>query len=131
MESRKLMKMKSLVLWLLPLLMVGCATTVTNLTPRQQTRNATGLYPFEVAFDSNQHSLCKDTITAQVVVGLESYPMRPTPLIANRWETLVPVPADKDYLSYQFKFDYQYLAIPQRHSDSKMSPPYQLKIINK
>ena len=116
------------LLWLVPLLATGCSTTVTNLTPRQLSRNPTGLYKFEVAMDTNQRSLQKDTVKAFVVVGTEMFPMMPTMLLRNRWETLVPIPADQEYINYRFKFDYEYLVIPQRKSSSKLSPPYQLHI---
>ena len=109
----------------------GCTTTITNLTPSQQPRNATGLYPFAVAWESSQQSLRKDTLKACVMVGLDTYPMQPAPMVKNRWETLVAVPADKDIVHYRFKFDYDYLSIPARKSNSRLSTPYQLKIVEK
>ncbi len=115
---------------LLPLLLAGCSS-ITNLTPLQQTRNATGLYPVEVAFASRQQSLRWETIQPYVVVGTEMYPMRPTALMRNRWETLVPVPAGKNSVEYHFKFDYEYNDMGPRGRDSKMSGIYKLTILEK
>jgi hypothetical protein len=108
--------------------LAGCAITITNLTPREQIRNANGLYPFEATLDTTQQTVRKDSIQPSVIMGLESYPMRPTPMLKNRWETLVPIPPDKEYVNYQYKFDYEYHSIPQRKSGSKLSPPYQLHL---
>ena len=117
------------ILCALPLLLVGCASnSITNLTPAQQPRTQTGLYPVEAMWKSSQKSVVKDSIRPYVVVGLESYPMRPTPLINNRWETLVPIPADKNHIFYQFKFDYEFKGMPARRSNSLLSPEYRLDI---
>ncbi len=118
-----------LLLLLTPLVFVGCST-ITNLTPSRQPRNATGLYPIETAWESRQQSIRQETIRPSVLVGLDSYPMRPTANIKNRWETLVPIPADKDYLIYKFKFDYEYNAIPRPMPDSKLSHEYRLQIVD-
>ncbi|MBI4663810.1 MAG: hypothetical protein HY735_33835 [Verrucomicrobia bacterium] len=123
--------MKRLLPLLLGLLLSGCSTTITNLTPSKQTRNSTGLYPFEVLFHSNQKTLRKETLQPCVVVDLEAYPMQPAPVLKDRWETLVPVPADKKFINYRFKFDYQYVSVPQRRSGSILSAPYQLEIVDK
>jgi hypothetical protein len=118
-------------LLLAALLLAGCSTTITNLTPSKQTRNPNGLYLFEVALDSNQQTLRKETIKPYVIIGFDSYPMLPAPVLKNRWETLVPVSADKKYINYQFKFDYDYNSFPRRGYSSKRSSPYQLEIIDK
>ena len=83
---------------LLPMLCVmiflaGCASTITNLTPSQLPRNANGLYSVSVAWDTQQQTVRPQTLTPYVIVGMESYPMRPTLLMSNRWETVFPVPA--------------------------------------
>ena len=114
------MMKQCLSLGLLSLLLAGCTTTtVTNLTPSQQPRNSTGLYPFEAILDSNQQS------------GAESYPMRRTSLMKNRWEAIVPIPGDKEFVNYQYKFDYEYRSIPNHRPNSKMSSAYQLQILKK
>ena len=125
------MTKRFLPLLLLPCLLAGCTTTITNLTPSRQVRNTTGLYPFEVAWESSQQSLRKESLKPYVVIGLESYPMQATPMIKNRWETLVPVLADKEIVNYHFKFDYEYNAIPVPRQNSKLSRPYQLQILEK
>src|SRR5437870_2758824 len=94
------------LLILLPWLVAGCTSIkITNLTPRQLSRRANGLYPFEVVWHSNQQSLREDSIRAAVVIGDEFYPMQPVPVVKNRWETLVPVPADETLVHYHYKFD--------------------------
>ena len=121
---------KFLPLVVLPLLFAGCSS-VTNLTPQQQTRNAAGLYPVEVALASRQQTLLWETIQPYVVVGVDFYPMRPTMLMKNRWETLLPVPATTNVVNYKFKFDFQYNSIPERRHDSRLSQEYRLMILDK
>ncbi len=123
---------KSFALLLLPLALAGCTSIqVTNLTPQQLPRDANGLYPFEVAWRSNQRSLAKDSIKPYVVVGSELYPMQPVLVVKNRWETLVPVPASETLLHYHYKFDFDYYSVPIVRSDSKRSRPYMLEIEDK
>jgi len=111
-----------------PLLLAGCTSTFTNLTPLHQTRNANNLYPVEVAMASRQQTLRWETIHPQIVVGNEIYPMRPTTLMTNRWEGLVPVPAGTSLVHYRYKFDYSYNAMGQPKADSYLSPEYTLRI---
>ncbi len=121
---------KFLPLSLVPLLLAGCATNFTNLTPLQQTRNANNLYPVEVAMSSRQQSLRWDSIRPQIVIGNNFYPMRPTPLMTNRWEGLLPAPADAETVHYRYKFDYDCNALGKPKPDSALSPEYTLKILN-
>ena len=112
-------------------LLAGCETTpahITNLTPQQEMRNERGLYPVEAAMDSSQQSLQWDTIRASVVIDKDSYPMRPTKLMKNRWETLIPVPAGNNTIFYRFRFDYNYTGFGANKGDSKLSPVYRLVI---
>jgi hypothetical protein len=93
----------------LALLIVSCATKViTNLTPSQLPRDPSGQYLVEMKLDSKQQSLRPDSITPKVVSGFNTYPMRPTLRMTNRWEALVPVPANQDAFLYHFKVDYEY-----------------------
>src|ERR1043165_6701190 len=102
---RKLIKFSPL---LLATLFAGCTNTLTNLTPEYQVRNANGLYPVGVSLTTRQQSLRWDSIKPYVMVGDNAYPMRLMPYMKNRWETLVPVPADVNLIHYTYKFDYQY-----------------------
>lgn len=122
------MMKKLLPLVLLPLVLAGCTTTFTNLTPQQQSRNPDNLYPVAVALHTRQQTLRWETIEPQVVVGKEFYPMRPTPLMKNRWEALIPVPPDRSIIHYQYKFDFEYNAMGPRRADSASSPVYTLRI---
>jgi len=125
------MMKRFLPLLLAPLLLAGCATTFTNLTPQQQVRNANNLYPVEVAFTTRQQSLRWESIQPYVNVGSEFYPMRQTLRMSNRWEGLVPVPAGKSMVQYRYKFEFKYNAMglpPQ--NDSAISPEYTLRLVD-
>lgn len=111
-----------------PLLLAGCTSTFTNLTPVHQSRNANNLYPVEVAMTSRQQTLRWDSIKPQIVVGNDVYPMRPTNLMTNRWEGLVPVPAGTSLVHYRYKFDFDYNAMGHAKPDSALSPEYTLRV---
>jgi len=117
-----MLKRRFLLLSFVPLLLTGCQATLTNLTPQRQVRNANNLYPVEVALDSRQQTMRWESIKPQIVVGSEFYSMRPTLLMTNRWEGLVPVPAGTNLVHYRYKFDYQYNAMGNPRSDSALSP---------
>jgi hypothetical protein len=111
-------------------LMTGCAS-MTNLTPSRQVRSADGMYPFEVAWKSTKQSLRKETIKAYVIIGYDSFPMSPTQVVKNRWEAIVPIAPEVRYLTYRYKFDFEYSGIGKAKKDSKLSPSYELKIVDK
>jgi len=120
---------KLLPILLAPLLLAGCQATFTNLTPQRQTRNPNNLYPVEVALNSRQQTMRWESIKPQIVVGAEFFPMRPTLLMTNRWEGLVPVAAGTNVTHYRYKFDYEYNAMGKPRPDSALSPEYILQII--
>lgn len=119
------------ILPLLPLLLLtGCAATFTRVTPLQQPRNANNLYPVEVIFSSDQQSLRWDSIKPYVLANGELYPLRPVPIVQNRWEGLVPVPPTANGINYRFKFDYLYNNMgTEPKPGSAVSPAYNLKIV--
>jgi len=120
---------KSLLLLVLPIYLISCATSsITNLTPSSYPRNATGQYMIEMEMDTSQQTLIPSSVTPMVVVGFESYPMRPTKKTVNRWETLVPIPPNKDSISYHFKVDYEYKRFGKPGKGSVMSQEYKLTI---
>ena len=119
-------------LMLLPvLLLAGCTTgQFTRLTPNQQARNANNLYPVEVAFRSDQQALRWDSIKPYVIVNGQPSPLRPVPMVQNRWEGLVQMPPGASSVQYKFKFDYLYNSFgkpPQPNSEA--SKTYTLKIV--
>lgn len=118
------------ILPILPvLLLTGCAATFSNLTPTIQPRNANNLYPVEVAFSSQQQTLQWKTIHPYVLANGHLYAMRPTPLVTNRWEGFVPVPAGANSVTYRYKFDYLYNDLGKSpQPGSSMSPPFKLTI---
>ena len=120
---------KILPLLLAPLVLAGCNATLTNLTPQTQARNPDNLYPVEVALSSRQQTMRWDSIRPQIVVGNNFYPMRPTPLLTNRWEGVVPVPAGTNLVHYRYKLDYQFNRMGRPGADSALSPLYTLKIV--
>jgi hypothetical protein len=115
---------------LLPLLLLtGCAATFTNVAPFQQPHNANNLYPVEVIFNSTQQSIRWDSIKPYVLANGELYPLRPVPLVENRWDGLLPVPPTVSSINYRFKFDYLYNNIgTEPKPGSFLSPSYHLKI---
>jgi len=125
------LKQKALALLLLPLVFTGCASVVTNLTPRQYARNTDGLYHFEMQWDTRQQAVIAESLKPFVLIGTEFFPMEPVAIVANRWETLVPVPADQKLVHYKFKVDYQYYSVPGRADESFLSQSYSLEIIGK
>jgi len=127
------MTIQKCIPWIvLSLLLAGCTTTtVTNLTPKQLPRNANGLYLFEVALDTNQQTLREETITPFVLIGFNAYPMESALMLKNRWEALVPIGADKKFVNYRYKFDYNYNRFGERGKSSKLSPQHQLEITEK
>lgn len=118
-----------LTLSFLSLLLTGCAGKFTNLTPRQQIRNADGLYPVEVAFNSRQQTLRWETIHPQILIGSEVYPMKPTLLMTNRWEGLVSVPAGVTSVKYRYKFDFLQNEFGPRKQNSASSEVFTLRIL--
>ena len=118
---------------LLPaLLLTGCSTTFTRLTPLEQPRNANNLYPVEVQFNSSQQSLRWDSLKPYVLINSDLYPLRPEEMVQNRWEGFVPVPPGVNSASYRFKFDYLYNNFgTSPKPNSAWSPQYQLKIIDR
>ncbi len=121
---------KFLPVLFLPVLLVGCATQLTNLTPSQQTRNPNNLYRVEAAFDTRQQTVRWQSIHPQIVVGTEFYDMHPTPLMTNRWEGLIPVPPGTSTVRYHYKFEFQYNKMGKPGSDTAVSPEYTLHILN-
>ena len=119
---------KFLPVLFLPLLLAGCATHYTNLTPQQQPRSTNNLYLVEVAVASSQQTLRWGSIRPQIVVGDKFYDMHPTLLMTNRWEGLVPVPPGTTSISYRYKFDYEFNAMGKPKSGSRISSEYTLRV---
>ncbi|MGZ4987303.1 MAG: hypothetical protein ACXWBP_04605 [Limisphaerales bacterium] len=118
------------VLALSTIILAGCSS-ITNLTPSKLPRNPTGFYQVEAAWNSRQRTIRYESMKPIVMVGTDVYEMRRVPRVENRWETMIPIAADKDAVRYQFKFDYMVNSIPRALPDSKMSPEYKLQILDK
>jgi hypothetical protein len=63
-----------------------------------------------------------------VVNSYETYPMRSVPLVSDRWEAYIPVPADKDMVLYHYKFDFLDDHIGGPRANSMMSRDYELHV---
>ncbi len=125
--------LKKFLLLIPVLLLAGCSTTATftRMTPSEQPRNADNLYPVEVAFNSGQQSIRWDSIRPYVIVNGQPLPLRPVPIVQNRWEGLVPVPPTANQVTYRFKFDYLYNNFgTDPRPDSCWSPAYAMKILD-
>ena len=124
--------LKALSLLVLPLFLASCATSsLTNLTPSTYPRNATGQYMVEMEMDTTQQTLIPSSLNPMVVIGFDSYPMRPTAMMNNRWETVVPVPAAEKFVHYHFKVDYEYNSIGKPQKGSKLSQGYTVEIVDR
>jgi len=123
-------KFRAVLLFPVLLLLSGCQATFTNLTPQHQERNPNNVYPVEVSLNSRQQTLLWSSIKPQIVVGNDFYPMRPTKLMTNRWEGLVPVSPGTNIVHYRYKFDYNYNAMGAPRSDSALSTEYTLRILD-
>jgi len=117
---------------LLPvLLLTGCATTFTRLTPLEQPRNSDNFYPVEVQFNSSEQALRWDSIKAYVLVNGALYLLRPEPMVQDRWEGYVSVPPNANEVKFRFKFEYLYNNFgTSPKPGSAWSPQYTLKIID-
>src|SRR5262245_60406547 len=106
-NSRDAMAKKWICVGLLArLFLTGCVTTVTNLTATTQPRNTNNLYLIEYQWDTTEQAIKAKSVKPYVVVGFDTYEMKPTLKLTNRWEVLVPIPPDKNVIDYRFKVDY-------------------------
>ena len=116
----------------LGLVLTGCVSSrVTSLTTTRQPRNPAGVYPIEMAWDSNQQALIDGSVKPYVVIGFDQYPMRPALDIKNRFETVIPISADKNFVVYHFKVDYEYRDFGKPSKSSRLSSSYRLDISDK
>jgi uncharacterized protein YceK len=118
---------KLCLLSLLPVLLAGCSS-ITNLTPTQYPRDPSNFYRVEAMWKSNRRVIKPDTFKPLVVVDLQTYPMRPVPLVRDRWEAYIPVPADQNVANFHYKFDFTDYAFGKPKGDSLMSTTYKLTI---
>ena len=82
----------------------------------------------EMEIDTTQQTLIPSSVAPIVVVGFETYPMRQTKKTVNRWETLVPIPANKDSIVYHFKVNYEYHRFGKPGKGSLLSQESKLTI---
>jgi hypothetical protein len=110
------------------ILFAGCSTTITNLTPSQLPRADSALYPLDAHWELPRKEILEDSIQPYAVVEMEQYLMKRTPHVEDRWETVIPIPPEKNYIDYYFKIDYNYHGFGVIKHNSVASDPYSLKI---
>ena len=111
--------------------LLGCVyQRITNLTPGALPRNASGFYPVEIIWESNQSTVRHESVTPQVMIGTNSFTMKKTQLMTNRWEALVPVDPVVNELRYRIKVNWKYNAIPVPAANSQLSEEFMLRISN-
>jgi len=120
---------KTLPFLLATTLLAGCATQITNLTPRQQTRTQNNLYPVEVAFSSQQQNIRWETVKPTVIVNGQPFEMHPVLMMTNRWEGFVPAPAGADVVHYRYRIDFDVNGFGKRSAENAVSPDFSLKIV--
>ena len=125
-----MLKMKNMMFFLLPLMLLSCVTksTVTNLTSTKAKRSPNNLYLIEYEWRSNQQSMRADSITPYVIVGTDVYPMRRIPKMKNRWEAYVPASPTQKSITYHIKVDYEYNDFGKRGKGSIRTEEYKLYI---
>jgi len=110
------------------LLAAGCAPTSVNLTPSHPPAAPTGLYPFEVQWDSPRRGIQAENLKAYVVIGTNLFPMTRVANTPNRWEALAPLPPGRTYVPYHYKFDYSYPEIRKSALASDLSEEYHIVV---
>ena len=122
------MTKKWIGLCLLAALLVGCATTVTNITATSQPRNANNQYLIEFQWDTTEQAVVPDSVQPYVVTGFDTYEMRPVLRMTNRWETYIPAAPDRNVLVYSFKVEYETRGFGGVQKRSRNSQEYKLYI---
>jgi hypothetical protein len=80
--------------------------------------------------DTRQGTLRWDSIDAKIMIGTNFYAMRKTPLMQNRWEGFVPVPANTNIVYYRYRLDFLYNDFGGPKRDSALSDQYRLLILD-
>ncbi len=112
-------------------LFMGCVyQRITNLTPGALPRNVSGFYPVEIIWESNQSTVRHESVKPQVMIGTNSFAMKNTQLMTNRWEALVPIGPAANELRYRIKVNWKYNAIPVPSANSQLSEEFILRINN-
>ena len=118
---------KMLLISTAALLVSGCAS-VTNLTPSQVPRDESGLYPFEMIFNTKATSVAHDSVQTLFNAGWRADPDGAHSAFDQSLEVLAPIPAGKELVNYQYKVNYQWKDLGKRKENSKLSEPFELRI---
>ena len=118
---------KLFFLLLLPAVLAGCSS-ITNLTSTQVPRDTSGYYRVEAMWKSDRAVIRENSFKPLVVVDFQTYPMRPVPLVKDRWEAFIPIPPNKDFIRYHYKFDFMDDAFHKPKADSLNSASYTISV---
>ena len=131
-QCSKLVRFVAVIFCILsPIFFTGCIYhEITNMTPGTLTRNTKGLYPVHIIWESNDNAVRHDTIKPVVLIGTNSFEMKRTPLMKNRWETPVPIGQTANELRYRIKVNWKYNTIPVPAANSQLSEEFLLRINN-
>jgi hypothetical protein len=69
-------------------------------------------------------------VQPQIIIGKDFYPMQKVKHMENRWEGIIPVPADVTSITYHYKFDYQFNDFGGPRHGSASSHNYKLQILD-
>lgn len=112
----------------------GC-TSITNYSTDHHVRNAAGQYPVEIGWSSNQRSVIPGSLRPVIQTGFNSatfreFPMTPSSEFNDRWTAMVPVPKGTNFFNYRVKVEFGYYKLAKKARDCRLSPPYQMQIID-
>lgn len=89
-------------------LLSGCATvSLTNLTPSSLPENPSEIYTFTLRVVARSNTVVTASISPHVVVGGQSYDMKPSGLGQGFYEYDYALPAGATQLAYYFLVDYK------------------------
>ena len=112
----------------------GCSS-VTDFSADHHIRNASGRYPVEIGWESNQRSVVPGSQRPVIQTGFNTavfreYPMSYSATAPDRWIAMIPVPKETNFFNYRVKVEFKYYAIPKPARDCVLSAPYQIQIID-
>ena len=64
-----------------------------------------------------------------MLIGTSIHPMTPSDFVPDRFEASIPIDSSQNSVSYRFKFEYQLKGMPEDRPESRLSPPYILRMV--
>lgn len=91
----------------LSLLLCGCKTTFTNLTPQQVPQNPSGIYTLSFAAKIGESDVAKDSIEGFITIDGERHPMRETSPGSRVFEYEYAIPQNRQHATYFYEMQYK------------------------